>query len=351
MGTFPESDVALNVASVSSGQTACSTCLVRKALHLSTIMSNFIQDAAQKTPKKNHPSLSAVNDTPQSRGSSTNTSYASNTLVPNYGSFLAEDLESAKIITPDLFIELILGASINEFKPLSSYRQNRYEKALDRYLQTVNETDRYAPFCELANEILLDAYGFYTAKVDKKAIIMQLCRNDPQIVQGSPAKRKPDVATVTTKAYTYTGRDSVDNMMKEGPKGKPFYWSELALFWEFKMEHENIRNCKQKPKKIKHFAPMVKGTVVCQSSTFHRSEFYLQMQIRRNFWYLPTSPLITPVALVAAPGRQNANSSQIQPSRDGSLLAIYRPNSLKAEAHNSLVILLLLNDRSQPRAV
>lgn len=240
-------------------------------LYYTTIMSNLNQESLQKTPNSSHGGnlLAGFHDTPQSCGSRTNVSYREKTKNTDYHPFLVEDLQSRNDVSSDLFIELILGTP-NQVKPLSRYRQDRYDAALKNYQNATTENNRYAPFCELVNEILLNADEHDSAK---KALsggqvdVMQFCRNDPQFAQGSHAMHKPDNVMVATIAYTQNGRDSVDNMMKNGPKDKPFQWAELAVFLEMKATVGRI---------IKGPGPLVliKSGVVCQSSTFHCDSFF-----------------------------------------------------------------------------
>ena len=61
------------------------------------------------------------------------------------------------------------------------------------------------------------------------------CRNDPIIVGGSSAARKPDVAGMRYQSLQVSERSSIDNLMKDGPDGACFWWTEVLLFLEFKL--------------------------------------------------------------------------------------------------------------------
>ncbi|KAJ7917810.1 hypothetical protein B0H13DRAFT_314367 [Mycena leptocephala] len=85
------------------------------------------------------------------------------------------------------------------------------------------ETELYQPFVELANYC-----------IGQRAKI-QFCRDDPTIVHGSDAERKPDVVSIWEAALALGARTSVDNFSDGGPgKFDAFHWMELIAFWEFK---------------------------------------------------------------------------------------------------------------------
>jgi hypothetical protein len=89
------------------------------------------------------------------------------------------------------------------------------------------ETELYRPFVEMANYCL--------KKLNSRPIVF--CRDDPVIVLGSDAHRKPDVVIVEEAALRIEGRDSVDNLSENGPPdGLAFHWIELVSFWEFEVD-------------------------------------------------------------------------------------------------------------------
>ena len=61
------------------------------------------------------------------------------------------------------------------------------------------------------------------------------CHNDPIIVGGSSAERKPDVAGMRYQSLQVSERSSIDNLMKDRPDGACFWWTEVLLFLEFKL--------------------------------------------------------------------------------------------------------------------
>ncbi|KAJ6521735.1 hypothetical protein B0H19DRAFT_1244563, partial [Mycena capillaripes] len=92
------------------------------------------------------------------------------------------------------------------------------------------ETELYRPFIELANHC-----------IGKKAKI-RFCRDDPTIVHGSDAERKPDVVSIWEAALALGGRSSADNLSQGGPgKDAAFHWMELIAFWEFKFVRGGVQ--------------------------------------------------------------------------------------------------------------
>ncbi|KAF9502607.1 hypothetical protein BS47DRAFT_1490677 [Hydnum rufescens UP504] len=87
--------------------------------------------------------------------------------------------------------------------------------------QTGAETTRYQPFANLANHFLNS----------RKPSGLTFCRNDPKIIQGSVAERKPDVVLVSTESpHLEYG--------PELPKGPTvgFYWDHVHCSVEFKVK-------------------------------------------------------------------------------------------------------------------
>jgi hypothetical protein len=54
-------------------------------------------------------------------------------------------------------------------------------------------------------------------------------------VGGSHVERKPDVTGVCYERLEVSERLSVDNLMKDGPDGDCFWWTEILFFFEFKL--------------------------------------------------------------------------------------------------------------------
>ena len=92
------------------------------------------------------------------------------------------------------------------------------------------ETSRYPPFIVLANHVI----NQLDHNLDSNICF---CRNDPVLVGGSRVERKPDMAGVR---YESLERSSVDNLMKDGPDGACFWWTELLLFFEFKLVRKQL---------------------------------------------------------------------------------------------------------------
>jgi hypothetical protein len=109
-----------------------------------------------------------------------------------------------------------------------------FEKTVSKYREPVtHETSRYPPFIELANHVIS------RLNINPNSRIC-LCRNDPVIVAGSRAYRKPDVVGVHHKSLEVPERSSVDNLMNDGPNQAPFWWTELLFFFEFNATRKGL---------------------------------------------------------------------------------------------------------------
>jgi len=96
-----------------------------------------------------------------------------------------------------------------------------------------HETHRYSPFIILANHVVDKLAHNYESD-------LSFCRNDPIYVRGSSGQRKPDVVGVIWRSLQLAARSSVDNLMKDGPNGQPFWWTELLAFLEFKLNRYDL---------------------------------------------------------------------------------------------------------------
>ncbi|KAJ7067149.1 hypothetical protein C8F01DRAFT_1247545 [Mycena amicta] len=111
---------------------------------------------------------------------------------------------------------------------ITSQDQPHVREEMNIYNQPWNtythETQLYKPFIELANYCI----GTKTN--------LRFGRNDPIIVLGSNAPRKPDVVSVWNAALTLRNFDvnTLSDLKEPGPRGKPFHWRDLLTFWEFK---------------------------------------------------------------------------------------------------------------------
>ncbi|KAJ7066822.1 hypothetical protein B0H15DRAFT_972043 [Mycena belliarum] len=191
-------------------------------------------DRPTTPPQNTPPSFS----TPASRGSASHGSYSTQHTQEDYLPYLREDLATAKTVTFDHFLELVLPSktdhpTLQQLKKISE--DHRVQASLSKYKAvTVPETSLYQPFVELANQCmeLLPTKG---AGVDSV-----FCRNDPAIVRGSRAQRKPDVGIVKSATLRIGHRDSADNLADRGPSGDnagpAFHWAELLGFYEFKLD-------------------------------------------------------------------------------------------------------------------
>ena len=102
---------------------------------------------------------------------------------------------------------------------------------VSKYREPVtNEISRYPSFIVLANHVI-------NHNPDSN---ISFCRNDPVLVGGSRAERKPDVAGVRYQSLEVSERSSVDNLMKDGPSSAYFWWTELLLFFEFKLIYKQL---------------------------------------------------------------------------------------------------------------
>jgi hypothetical protein len=105
----------------------------------------------------------------------------------------------------------------------------RYQDMLPRFTARIHhETERYHPFTELVNHAMEQLR-------DSEEFVVSFCRNDPIIVKGSYAQRKPDGAGVEHDVLNEGERGGVDNLSKEGPHGNTFFWTDFISFLEFKV--------------------------------------------------------------------------------------------------------------------
>jgi hypothetical protein len=101
---------------------------------------------------------------------------------------------------------------------------------LRRYTAKIrHETEHYHPFTELVNHAMEKLCG-------KEEFVVSFCWNDPIIVKGSYAQRKPDGVGVENDVLNEGERGGVDNLSKGGPVGNAFVWTDLVSFLEFKVK-------------------------------------------------------------------------------------------------------------------
>jgi hypothetical protein len=180
------------------------------------------------------PQSFAIHSTPHSQGSSSHYSYQSQNHQSDYKPYLKEDLKHQYTVTFDEFLNDILHLAPDWIDKNASrisdiVHTQRFGKMVSKYREPVtHETSRYPPFIVLANHVI----NQLDHKPDSDICF---CRNDPVLVGGSCAERKPDVAGVRCQSLEVSERSSVDNLMKDGPHGACFWWTEVLLFFEFKL--------------------------------------------------------------------------------------------------------------------
>jgi hypothetical protein len=187
-----------------------------------------------KTPsRKTQPVSSSI--TPGSTGPGSDSGFKTLHKREDYKSYLEADLQVNCIIEFDKFLEIAFAfqptqemndkfnaiTSSVEFQPLLT----DYEE------ETAQEEARYLPFNKLANHIINELGQKFPFPPEQETIVF--CRNDNVKVEGSFAARSPDCVVVSKKA-SEDDRVGWKNMWK-GPKDKPFFWSDLLAFVEFKV--------------------------------------------------------------------------------------------------------------------
>ncbi|KAF8877693.1 hypothetical protein BD779DRAFT_1803881, partial [Infundibulicybe gibba] len=106
---------------------------------------------------------------------------------------------------------------------------------LEAYRQPVKtEQERYQPFVRMLNRIISLASPSHGNKLE-----MSFARNDPTIILGSAASRKPDTFGGDKGAFNDQSRE-VEAMAEKGPSGNSLHWSEICTFIEFKLLHHSL---------------------------------------------------------------------------------------------------------------
>ncbi|KAJ7221120.1 hypothetical protein C8J57DRAFT_1482502 [Mycena rebaudengoi] len=163
--------------------------------------------------------------TPRSKGSSSHRNHASEHTQKDFAPYLQEDLTCEKTVTVAQFFEWILRITNapDTSKTENDLNFQDYLAKYNRWDAYKHETELYKPFVELANYCI------------GKPAKIRFCRDDPTIVLGSDAERKPDVVTVWGAALALGDRTSADNLSDTGPgRSNAFHWMELIAFFEFK---------------------------------------------------------------------------------------------------------------------
>ncbi|KAJ7025709.1 hypothetical protein C8F04DRAFT_1268848 [Mycena alexandri] len=159
-------------------------------------------------------------------------------VLGDYEAYLKQDVAEEVIITVANFLEWILLAPPGwetELNTQSIVGEDQFKTLLAKYVEVANketshrETTMYRPFIELANRCLIDLGLRKKKPVDSDLIF---CRNDPTIIRGSDAQRKPDVLNVLM-GILKARKLNIDELFDKGPS-EPFYWPNVLAFWEFK---------------------------------------------------------------------------------------------------------------------
>ena len=176
----------------------------------------------------------SIHSTPHSQGSSSHYSYQSQNQQSDYRPYLKEDLKYQHTVTFNEFLNDVLHLAPDWIKQNSSIisdivHTEQYKSMISKYCEPVtHETSCYPSFIVLVNYVM-DHLG-----CDPRTNLF-FFRNDPVLVGGSYAGRKPDMVGMCNQGLEVPERLSVDNLMKEGPDGACFWWTELLLFFEFKL--------------------------------------------------------------------------------------------------------------------
>jgi len=199
----------------------------------------FEPSALPSTPSRvvnNSTRTSSFQDTPWSKGSGSHSGFRNRHTQDDYKPYLKEDLRCSKAsIAFDEFLKHILRVSpewrLQEKSSIEKIvNSKRYQDMLQCYTSQIHhETERYHPFTELVNHAMEQLRG-------QDEFVVSFCRNDPIIVKGSYAQRKPDSTGVENDVVNEGERGGVDNLSKEGPVGNAFFWTDVISFLEFKVK-------------------------------------------------------------------------------------------------------------------
>ena len=184
------------------------------------------------------PQSLSIQSTPHSQGSGSHYSYQSQNHQSDYKPYLKEDLKHQYTVTFDKFLNDILhlapdwiGKNASRISDIVCTQY--FRKMVSKYREPVtHETSRYPPFIVLANHVINQLDHNPDSNIC-------FCHSDPVLVGGLRAERKPDVAGCATRVWKCQ-RSFVDNLMKDGPSGACFWWTELLLFFEFKLIYKQL---------------------------------------------------------------------------------------------------------------
>jgi hypothetical protein len=179
---------------------------------------------------------SSLQDTPWSKGSGSRSGFCIRHTQDDYKPYLKEDLECCRAsITFDQFLRHILRVPpewrLQQKQSIETIvNSKRYQDMLPRYTSQIHhEAERYHPFTELVNHVMEKLRG-------REEFVVAFCRNDPIIIKGSYAQRKPDCTGVENDVVNEGERGGVDDLSKGGPVRNAFFWTDLVSFLEFKIK-------------------------------------------------------------------------------------------------------------------
>ncbi|KAJ7613919.1 hypothetical protein FB45DRAFT_818918 [Roridomyces roridus] len=174
-------------------------------------------------------SATFMHSTPHSKGSASDKNSGQQTTREHYAPFLNHDLASERYVSLEQFLSGLLRpssparAAPDHARLTEIANMSDVQEKLDAFKSATEgsglENRMYEPFVEFVN-LCLQKLGLEE---------FLLCRNDPIILSGSYASRKPDVGEVAASSIT-----DVPDRRGVGAAGRRFQWGEFWAFWEFK---------------------------------------------------------------------------------------------------------------------
>ncbi|KAF9489220.1 hypothetical protein BDN71DRAFT_1456383 [Pleurotus eryngii] len=142
-------------------------------------------------------------------------------MTPNLRAYIIHRICNEKIMAFEDFCKTIFGFEFDQpKKPMTK----KLDSLLERYcLPVTEETSRYEPFIQLANEILRECGSEYI-----------FVRNDPKYLWGIDPGRKPDILLVHKSAWLPR------NPIVQGPE-VAFHPCDIISFHEFKLVRKDLR--------------------------------------------------------------------------------------------------------------
>lgn len=171
------------------------------------------------TPPNQHatlPNVQLVTSTPFGEYSGSNTAHRIRTHHSDYEPYIRMDLKQMEEIDFAVFMRAIFGIDSDTMVTQLQRIPKKFADALSQYVKPVgHEKERYEPFIDLVNAAIVSA---------KSHMVV----NDPLIVRGSPAERKPDIVTTSPVAQESNGD------VKER-----LHWAQINTFLEFKVRDKS----------------------------------------------------------------------------------------------------------------